>query len=57
MAVGDRGEEATEKLQRAVDKLDQKMGTETKWSQVGTCVLYQQKMSTYTNNYKWQSHT
>jgi len=30
MAVGDRGEEATEKLQRAVDKLDQKMGTETK---------------------------
>ena len=29
----------------------------TKWSQVGACGFYQQKMSTCTNNYKWQSHT
>jgi hypothetical protein len=51
MAVGDSVEGATEILQRAVDKVNN-------WTR--KCLIKpndQQKMSTYSDNYKSQSHT
>ena len=57
MTVGDSFEEATEKL-RAVDQVNnwtRKCLINLKWSQVGTCGLNQQKISTYSDNYEWQS--